>query len=315
MLSTISQHLRDKLKVFFLTDNLIFNNKVIPIVQENFAEIALPQEEKIIAFIDGGQAEILSGGNICLSFIRVFAHVMQGDQKIAFHKHEFYILTTASYKQGDIWYEGKIFPLEGAALVQEEDLLICSNDSSIKSGSERAPISKVAGMARRFAELKLAAMVQAQYVLLDGTLEPTYKHEEPYLAGLGKNVSSLAKTSSLFTTSGNSPSILLQKLSSYQGCWSYFIDQHNYFVKLHPAAKHIFRYAGDKELLSLLVRHSADALFLGYPYGLILADSLARVSNIERNSLKMSILLRDENKEIVQYLNTMNAHEILDRLG
>ena len=83
MLSEISQHIRNKLKIFFLTDNLIFKNKVIPIVQENFKEIKLQQEinGKRIAFVDGGQAEIFSGGNVSLSFIRIFAQVFDGMEK------------------------------------------------------------------------------------------------------------------------------------------------------------------------------------------------------------------------------------------
>ena len=84
MLAEISEHLRKKLKVFFLTDDLIFNNKVIPIIQENFEEIKVGEagEDKTIAFVDGGQAEILSGGNLCLSFIRVFVQVMRGHERI-----------------------------------------------------------------------------------------------------------------------------------------------------------------------------------------------------------------------------------------
>jgi len=39
------------------------------------------------------------------------------------------------------------------------------------------------------------------------------------------------------------------------------------------------------------------------------------VSNAERNSLRMSLLLREENREIASYFNTMNAHDILDRIG
>ncbi|MBS3165964.1 hypothetical protein J4444_02480 [Candidatus Woesearchaeota archaeon] len=320
MLSTISQHLRNKLKVFFLTDNLVFNNKIIPITQEHFQEIPSNieesnLEEKNIAFIDGGQAEILSGGNLSLSFIRIFAQVMKGEKKLFSNKYEFYLLTTASYKQGDMWYEGKIFPVEGSDLLDENDLIIASTDLSIKSGNERAPISKVANMARRFAELKVASMITADYILLDGTLEPTYKNEEKYLSMLGSNVSSIAKSCSLFTTCGNSPIVLLQKLSPFQSNWSYFIEGNSHFVKLNPKAKHIFRFEGNKEMLPHLAKNSTDSLFLGYPYGLILTDKMARISNVEKNSLKMNLLLRDENKEIVEYLNAMNAHDILDNLG
>jgi len=311
MLSQISQHLRQKLKLFFLTDNLILNNKVIPVSSENFQELK-PSAEKTIAFVDGGQAEILSGGNLCLSFIRVFAQVMQGAKKLESFKEEFYLLTTAVYRQGEIWYESKIF---GSDLIAEEDLIISSQDAAIKSGQERGPISKVTNMARRLAELKLASCIKADYILLDGTLESTFQSEEKYLQNLGKNVGALAKTCSLFTTCGNSPVVLLQKLSPTQNSWSYFVEENNYFVKLNSKAKHVFRFQGNKEILSVLLPHSSDPLFLGYPYGLILADKMARVSNAEKNALKMSLLLREENRELVGYLNTLNAHEILDNLG
>src|SRR3989344_9551191 len=72
MLDEISRHFREKLKVFFLTDNLILNNKVIPIHQDNFKEIVPATEVKTIAFVDGGQAELFSGGSLHLRFIRVF---------------------------------------------------------------------------------------------------------------------------------------------------------------------------------------------------------------------------------------------------
>ncbi len=322
MISQISEQLRQKLKVFFLADDIIFNNKVIPISQNNFNVILnadkIEHEGKTIAFVDGGQAEILRGGNLCLSFIRVFAQLMQGERKVHSVIYEFYVLTTAVYRRGEIWYEGKIFQERGEKLVSEDDLVVCSTDSSIRQGSERASISVVSSMARRFAELKLASQVETDYVLLDGTLAGTYVNEEKYLEQLvilGKKVGALAKSCSLFTTCGNNPVVLLQKISPIQGCWSYFVEERSYFVKLHPRAKHVFRFEGNIEMLGLLVENSCDALFLGYPYGLIVADKMARVSNAERDGLKMKLLLREENKEFVDYLNAMNAHDILDRLG
>lgn len=315
MLSEISQHLREKFKLFFLTDNLIVNNKFIPVTTDHFVEIAPVAAENTIAFVDGGQAEILSGGNINLSFIRVFAQVMKYNKKISSFTEEFYILTSAVYRLGDIWYEGKVFSAGKNLLIDETDLMISSTDASIRSGNERAPISKIATMARRFAELKLAQITEADYVLLDGTLEPTFKNEEKYIAALGDKVAALAKTCSLFTTCGNSPVVLLQKLSPYAGCWYYAAGGNDYFVKLHPQATHVFRFQGNGGILPSLVANSSDPLFLGYPYGLIMADKLARVSNAERNSLRMSLLLRKENREIAEYLSTMNAHEILDGGG
>ena len=93
------------------------------------------------------------------------------------------------------------------------------------------------------------------------------------------------------------------------------IKEKTSFVKLHPQAKHVFRFEGDEEILPLLIYNSNDALFLGYPYGLILIDKIARVSNQEKNSLRMKFLLNKENKEISEYLRTADAHSILDNLG
>jgi hypothetical protein len=307
MLNQISEEIKSMINSFSAEDNIVFNNKVIRINKDNFQEI-VPNENKTIAFIDGGQAEIISTGNFCLSFIRIAAVFFQNNKKVNQIKKEFYLFTKSKYLNEDLYYESKIF---GNKVINEEDLLISSNDSSIKTGSERAPISKITNMARRFAELSLAKEIQADHIILDGTLEPTFKNEEKYIPD---NASALAKSSSLFTTSGNSPVILLNKIG-LSNCWSYFLENKTYFVKLNQKAKHVFRFEGNKEALSHLVSNSKDALFLGYPYGLIFVDQIARVSNSEKNSLKMNFLLRKDNQEIAEYLSTSNAHEILDNIS
>ena len=311
MIQQISDEIKKVLLNYSENDSLIFNNKIISIDKSNFTEIFSVNENKIIAFIDGGEAEIISTGNFCLSFIRVAAVVFNGNQKVKITKKEFYLFTKAKYQNNDLIYESKIF---GDKIIDENDLLISSNDSSIKVGSERAPLSKVTNMARRFAELSLAKEANTDFVIIDGTLEKTFLNEEKYLVKLNENVCALAKSSSLFTTSGNSPVVLLNKIRP-NNCWSYFVEGNTYFVKLNEKAKHVFRFSGDSNVLSYLINNSKDALFLGYPYGLIFVDQVARVSNKEKKSLMMQFLLRKENKEIMDYLNTSNAHAILDSLG
>ncbi|PIZ51505.1 hypothetical protein COY27_03340 [Candidatus Woesearchaeota archaeon CG_4_10_14_0_2_um_filter_33_13] len=311
MLNKISQEIKQMINTYSQEDQIIFNNQTININENDFSTIKETETNKTITFIDGGQAEIISTGNFCLSFIRVFAQTFKDNKKTEQKKHEFYLFTKAKWQNDDLFYESKVY---GSSIINSGDLLISSNDSTIKTGSERAPINKITNMARRFAELSLANEVKSDYILLDGTLEPTFKNEEKYLQRLGTNVSSLAKSSSLFTTSGNSPIILLNKIGP-QDNWSYFLKDKTYFVKLNSKAKHVFRFEGNKEILPTLVRNSQDALFLGYPYGLILTDKLARVSNSEKNSLKVKFLLKSENKEIIDYLATSNAHDILDNLG
>jgi hypothetical protein len=311
MLNKIAEDIKRSLKIIE-NDQIIFNNKLISINKTNFQTI-IPNNDKSIAFIDGGQAEIISTGNFCLSFIRVFAQTFRNNQKEQFYKNEFYLFTKAKWQDNDLCYESKVYPLT-EKLVSEEDLLISSNDQTIKTGMERAPISKVTNMARRFAELALANKIEAEYIVLDGTLEKTFKNEDKFVSVLKENVCALAKSSSLYTTSGNSPVILLNKIG-LENCWNYFVTNKTYFVKLHPQSKHVFRFEGDKNILSFILSNCQDAIFLGYPYGLIYVDKMARVSNAEKKSLMMNFLLRKENQEIAEYLNSSNAHQILDNLG
>jgi len=322
MLNKISSEIKELINNYSVEDQVIFRNNVVNVDPYKF-ETLNSAEDKTITYLDGGQTEIISVGNFCLSFIRVFGVKFLGKQKQDFVKHEFYLLTYAQSKNNDIYYKSRVFPLEDESnlnvnLINEEDLLISSKDTSIRMGQERAPISSVANMARRFAELKLAKHLADQdysdYFLLDGVLEPSYPREELIIAELPSKVCALAKTSSLFTTQGNNPLVLFSKICP-DGCWSYHLQDNTHFVKLNDRAKHVFRFEGKKELLSLLLTNAEDALFLGYPYGLIFADRMARVSNQEKDQFKMKFLLNKENKELLSYLNSSNAHEILDSIS
>ena len=97
-----------------------------------------------------------------------------------------------------------------------------------------------------------------------------------------------------------------------------------YITKLNKNSRYIFKleiFNKNKfdinEILSILKSNSKDPVFLGYPYGLIEADKFARIGNREKDYLKTIFLakLGKDNEKIAQYLNTMNAHSVLDRIG
>ena len=159
MLNEISSYIKNQINYFSNDDSLIFNNKVIDINLDNFSSLGI-NNGKSIAFIDGGQAEIISSGNFCLSFIRVAAIIFNNGNKKNIIK-EFYLFTKSKFIDNDLFYESKIF---GDELINENDLLISSKDSSIKVGSERAPINKVSNMARRFAELSMANKLNVDFI-------------------------------------------------------------------------------------------------------------------------------------------------------
>jgi hypothetical protein len=101
---------------------------------------------------------------------------------------------------------------------------------------------------------------------------------------------------------------------------SYYLDC--FVVKLHKKSNYRFRleYLKGKseidEMLGILVENSVDPLFLGYPYGLILADKRARISNDEISHYKIKLESQMKNyKEIQEYFTTVNAHDTLDRFN
>ncbi|MBW3023163.1 hypothetical protein KY308_03600, partial [Candidatus Woesearchaeota archaeon] len=162
-------------------------------------------------------------------------------------------------------------------------------------------------------------------VILDGSLDSKNKTESEYLLNLfsaaEKNESflcAIAKTTAMTTAKGNSVTAALNSAAP-KSRWCYIMKSAA-FVKLHPNSKYIFRIDANKinsNLLSALAAISKDPVFLGYPYGLVEADSLARVSNREKEILRIEVASRFgkawENIEFAE--NSLNAHEILDNIG
>jgi len=222
-----------------------------------------------------------------------------------------------------------------------DDISFNSFDHTLMLGVNRAEISNVANAIRRFAELKLAKQIAddktADIIVLDGNLQSTITNENNCLNELydscSKNnivLSALSKTTSLFTDNGNLLSVVLSSISALQS-WFYYpiveISNTNhkaemFFIKFHNRSKHIFRFeifnvqrAKAEEIINVIASNCIDPIFIGYPYGLVEADRIARISNQEKESLKTMFLVKLKSKNIEKYLNSVNAHEILDKIS
>ena len=73
----------------------------------------------------------------------------------------------------------------GEKLIDEEDLTINSNDSTIKEGQNRASINKVGEMVRKFAEWAVCNEIinelsEGDCVVKDGSLDIDYENEGVY---------------------------------------------------------------------------------------------------------------------------------------
>lgn len=297
----------------------------------NFKKIELIKSNKKIAFVDGGNAEILGAPNFSLHFIRIYYTIYQNNKRIKNKKFEFYALATAFTENQEIKFKTKLF---GDKILDEQRLIFNSNDKTLKTGKNRFSISKIGEIARRFAELKVAEGIEADFVVLDGDLEENITNEGFYLRNLsdkskqkGTTVCAISKTSRLFTNMGDSlNSVLSQMAPDFPWYYHPVLSFKNsnldvLFVKLNEKSSYIFKLQFLNKigmgLLSILMENSKDPVFLGYPYGLIEADKFARISNKEKEYLR-TVFMAKSGKEwgfLSKYLKSVDAHDLLDRIS
>ena len=281
----------------------------IPFSQDNFHSIT-PTQGKL-AFVDGGNAEILSAVNFSLQFFRIYYCIYENNKLIKQDKQEFFALINSIPKNNKIFFQTKLF---------QSDLTI-----PLIQSSEVESLSSVADIIRRAAEIEITKEINADYIILDGNL----KAESEFIRNLLKDKSlyALSKTNELFTDSGNSLTVELSNLTSlpewyYNNLVKISSKLHNadiIIAKLHHLAKYIFKLEIPKNdglsILPILASNATDPVFLGYPYGLVQADKHARVSNQEKEYFRVKLLTSSKNQEkLSQYLNTINAHNILDSI-
>ncbi len=319
-------------KIHFSSDSY----KTFGFSRENFHYLRSEASKKKVAFIDGGEAQVISSVDFSLSFVRVFGHVMQEGKTISSTRSEYYVLVSAAGDGDGVLYRAETFPLKGRG---SKSFTIDSMDSRLRDGVDRGDISKVCGILRKASELRLAAslagsMESGSMIVLDGTLEARFGIEEEMLQGLYdaglKNdvlVTALSKSSNLITEKGRSALSVLRSLAP-NGPWYYHpvvnisSGSHRaemYFAKLHKKAEHAFRFeifreqgnADAGKVLGVLASQSKDLVLPGFPYGAIKADKFARVTENEREFLKTRFLAAlSEGSRKAAGLN--NVHDILD---
>ena len=258
-------------KPFFDSKNYIS----YPFSPENFKAIGKNAASRTLAFVDGGNQEVLGAPNFSVHINRIYFNLFEGRRRVTPRslprKLEFLSATYSKFDAGEIYYHTMIFPLSkefSALLPAEADLRFSSIDSSIAEGRMRADISRVASISRRFAEWSFSVKVmeeelkEGDVLIRDGTLqapitnEPLYA-EKAYRVAERKGVlyTGLAKRSSLYTTSGLSLLGAVRKLAENHrvqyGSWFYFpISEcrgadHKaaiFLLKLSPDSKRVFRH-------------------------------------------------------------------------
>ncbi len=296
-----------------------------------------------IAYVDGGNAELIRAPHLSLSLVRTCALSYRcagkGLAREKSVRDEFFVLVRA-VRSPELRFEASLFRPG-----KTETLAFDPADQALLVGRNRAEPSSIAGVVRRFSELRLAAetaeaLSAGDAVVLDGTLEAVYPGESALAEAAAAATSSrgvafaaLAKRCTLLSTAGKP---LLNEIGRVAGeaqaPWSCGFasgtgQEHSATVlaaKFHKRARHVFRidiHAGASpeqagRLLSLLALHSRDATFPGYPYGLVEADRLARVSNATQQYHRMLLegRLGKRWRPLFEAMASMDAHDILDSM-
>jgi hypothetical protein len=314
-----------------------------------------------VCYIDGGNTEIINSPGFVVHLTRIAYCIFQADQQFRDMKipqvMDFFTIAYAEKEGRDIVYSIELSPLANmmdSLLPEKEDLIFNSYDSTLMEGRRRASLSKAASASRIFAEWKLAEelcknVLRSEDILVrDGSLQSQITGESKYANKAydkalknGVYFSGLAKTSTLFTSSGmplfSAISILAKKNNLNKSRWFYYpiveinAPDHKAVmlaVKLHPRSKHVFRYeilkpqAENKdvlrEIVSKIALSASDLTFPGYPYGLIEADRLARVREEEIEPLQIQLFSTVSElgawSELESFMRAVDAHKVIDEI-
>ncbi len=303
--------------------------EIFKIKKEKFQKIKKSKKKNIV-FIDGGSQEIFSAPNISLFFNRIYYCVYDNNKRLKSKKYEFYSLIYTEEKHKELFFNTEFFFLKGKFEIPEMRFSV--KDETLCFGNNIVDISVLGNNIRKLLEIKAASQIDEKdsIIVLDRNLEQKITYEQEFFKELYNKtkennniVCAISKTSILLTQKGNSLNALLNSLGP-KGEWHYKIAKSRdfgiYFVKLHLKSKYIFRLDimnNEEDVFFNLKLNSTDPVLLGYPYGLIEADKNARVSNKEREFLKMQLIVKfgSEFKQFKKYLQSKDVHSILDNIG
>jgi len=210
-----------------------------------------------------------------------------------------------------------------------ETISNATNNLKNNESMQDIEISIIVDMIRRYLELNLikniihsSSFSNDSLIILDGQIQPYYDFEKQIILDI------FAKTNNFV---GVSKKTQFNKLLSQSGYYdlnmnssalnnAYLSSVRSVIAKLHDLSKHNFRIDFNEKLnvLQLLktLHNSIDNYFIGYPYGLILADNIAKVSEQEKRLINMIIYLNCSDKEhFFNLMNQTNAHDIIDTIN
>jgi hypothetical protein len=283
----VAQHLDHQVVEQELGDPFLssHNYRPYPLNGSYFTPIRRVETNRRLAFIDGGNQELIGAPNFSVqlnrAYFNIFTRTKMTQPKSLLNKIEFLSITHADFRKDQIYYHTSTFPVDEKCaefIPESSDLSFNSADRRIMVGNARADIARVASIGRRFAEWQYARHIIEKelggedILVMDGTLRTAFTNESKYARAVyavakerGVLCTGLSKTSRLFTTTGLSLLGAVRRLalnSEVSPMWYYYpvadslSPDHEaaiFLLKLSEQSQRIFRFeihAGQAKFLS-----------------------------------------------------------------
>ena len=291
-----------------------------------FVLIPSSTDLRTISFIDGGNAPILTTPIHHCHLCRVASVTFIGKTRKDGRRTTFCLLARAGEDTIHIKAYGMHLDLPEISL----------HDNELRMGKHAVSPPTALALARGIAERSFAATLAptlkpGSIIVLDGNLapgtHPALKETLNNLIALCKTYNhtliACSKTTTAITDAGESAPCALQRLA-LPGILSFPLEAeegiYRTFARLHPLSRYWFLLESPRPIelstMSHLAMASSDMAFPGYPYGLIVADQLARVSNQEQATASLILTSKAYTKDrsVSHAISGSNAHEILDQM-
>ena len=301
-----------------ISDSILLDDAYYKSNIENtyFSSIEPFDKGMITAWVDGGNNEIFSSPAYSYQLVKIGVSVWEGKNKKKSITKEIAVYADAALQIHS----------------DEEHPLINRLNRGFKTnlGKITTP-QQVIELFRRCFEIYSANEIskEVEFVCLDGNLIAQTDIEEELIAE-NENLIAIAKSSTLSTKNRSLYAALsaksdAEKLKTWlaSGTISASNDFHKAivsFAKLHPKSPVIIRIDTKENLKNAFAAHiaslSQDPVFLGYPYPLVKADQLARVSNEEMQYHRTKTLIHAKELGVTLEKEDMikNTHDILDAI-
>lgn len=304
-------------KIIDILDNFIKNNnsKINCIDIKKIKKISDETTKKSFFFIDGGNQHLISDDNFCIDYIKICSIK---NNKL-YKTRKFYTISTLNKKDNKIIYN--------ISTENKTSIHINAIENNLRIDSKT-----ILDKARKFFEVNHAINIsnnnKDSIIVLDGIdlnknnillkkLKESIKKNKNILLSLTKNCNIIDDNTNLLAP-------IINKITDHK-TWIYKYKNNDNIstniIKLHKNSNFYFKLqffnnnTNIDPILSKLKEFSKDPVFLGYPYPLIKADEIARVSNHEKNIQKNKLISKiKNNQELIKQIKISNAHEILDNI-